>query len=87
MKNIRKTLPVVIAIITFSFVGCSDLEEKLEDSLTLEQVEESTAGETPDVSGLLIEVYNSLNDIHGDGDHLISAHVGDLYMAPTRGGG
>jgi len=86
MKNIRKTLPVVIAIITFSILGCSDLEEQLNDSLTLKQVEESTAGETVDVSSLLIEVYNSLNDIHGAGQEVISAHTGDLFIAPTRGG-
>ena len=56
MKNFKIKIPVVIAFITFVFVGCSDLDEKLEDRLTLKQVEEATAGTTPDVSALLTEV-------------------------------
>ena len=68
MKKIRNKLPVVIAIITFMVAGCTELEEKFEDRLTLKQVEEAAAGETPDVEGLLTEAYNTLNDIHGSGD-------------------
>ena len=86
MKKIRNKLPVVIAIITFMVAGCTELEEKFEDRLTLKQVEEATAGETPDVEGLLTEAYNTLNDIHGSGDQNMAEHTGDLLMAPTRGG-
>ena len=86
MKNIRTKLPVVIALITFVFVGCSDLDEQLEDRLTLKQVEESIAGETPDVTNLLTEAYATLREIHGSGADLIADHVGDALIAPTRGG-
>jgi hypothetical protein len=47
MKNFRIKLPVVIAFITWSFVACSDLDEKLEDRLTLAQVEASTEVKHP----------------------------------------
>jgi hypothetical protein len=86
MKNIRKILPAVIAIITFLSVGCSDLEEQFEDRLTLKQVEEATAGETPDVSSLLVEAYGTLRDVHGSGADMIGEHTGDALIAPTRGG-
>ncbi len=86
MKNIKTKLPAVIAIITFIFVGCSNLDEKLEDRLTLKQVEEATAGETPDVSSLLTEAYNSLLNFHGSGADIIGEHVADALIAPTRGG-
>jgi hypothetical protein len=86
MKNFRIKLPVVIAFITWSFVACSDLDEKLEDRLTLAQVEASTAGETPDVSTLLTEVYNSLLNFHGSGGDIMPEHVSDALIAPTRGG-
>src|SRR4030042_252845 len=86
MKNIKTKLPAVIAIITFVFVGCSNLDEKLEDRLTLKQVEEATAGETPDVSSLLTEVYNSLLNFNGGGDVNMPEHVSDELLAPTRGG-
>ena len=86
MKNIRTILPAVIATITLVFVGCSDLEEKFEDRLTLKQVEESTAGETPDVSNLLIEAYGTLRDVHGSGADMIGEHTADALIAPTRGG-
>jgi hypothetical protein len=86
MKNTKTKLPAVIAIITFIFVGCSDLEEQFEDRLTLKQVEEATSGETPDVSSLLIEAYNSTSEIHGDGANIYTEHTGDALMAPTRGG-
>jgi hypothetical protein len=86
MKNFKIKLPVVIAFITWSFVACSDLDEKLEDRLTLAQVEASTAGETPDVSSLLTEAYNDLLDFHGSGGDIMSEHVSDALIAPTRGG-
>ncbi|MCK5134968.1 MAG: RagB/SusD family nutrient uptake outer membrane protein [Bacteroidales bacterium] len=86
MKKIRTKLLAVIAIITFLFVGCSDLDEELQDRLTLEQVEEATAGETPDVSNLLTEAYGTLRELHGSGADIISDHVSDALIAPTRGG-
>ncbi|MCD4735481.1 MAG: RagB/SusD family nutrient uptake outer membrane protein [Bacteroidales bacterium] len=86
MKNIRTKLPAVIAIITFIFVGCSDLDENLEDRLTLKQVEESLEGETPDVTSLLTEAYATLREIHGSGADILAAHTSDTWIAPTRGG-
>ncbi len=86
MKNIRIKLPAVIAIITFLFVGCSKLDEQLEDRLTLKQVEEATTGETPDVSGLLISAYATLREIHGSGADIMAEHTADTWIAPTRGG-
>ena len=86
MKNIRTKLPAVIAIITFVFVGCSDLDEQLEDRLTLKQVEESIAGEAPDVTNLLTEAYATLREIHGSGADILAAHTSDTWIAPTRGG-
>lgn len=86
MKNFKIKLPVVIAFITWSFVACSDLDEKLEDRLTLAQVEASI-DESPDVTALLDGVYNSLLHFHGDnGDVDMPEHVSDLWLAPTRGG-
>ena len=43
MKNFKIKIPVVMAFITLISVCCSDLDEKLEDRLTLAQVEEATA--------------------------------------------
>jgi starch-binding outer membrane protein, SusD/RagB family len=86
MKNFKIKLPVVIAFITFGFVSCSNLDEKLEDRLTLAQVEASTAGTTPDVTALLTEVYNSLLNFNGGGDVNMPEHVSDIWLAPTRGG-
>ena len=86
MKNFKIKIPVVMAFITFVSVCCSDLDEKLEDRLTLKQVEEATAGETPDVSALLTEVYNSLLNFNGGGDVNMPEHVSDHWLAPTRGG-
>jgi len=86
MKNIRTILPAVIAIISFVFVGCSDLEEDLQDRLTLKQVEEATSGETPDVSSLLVTTYGTLRNVHGSGADMIGEHTGDALIAPTRGG-
>ncbi len=86
MKNFKIKLPVVIAFIAWSFVACSDLDEKLEDRLTLAQVEASTEGEVVDVSALLTEVYNDLLDFHGSGGDIMSEHVSDALIAPTRGG-
>jgi hypothetical protein len=86
MKNIKIKIPAVITFILFFFVSCSTLDEKLEDRLTLKQVEEATAGETPDVSSLLTEVYNSLLNFNGGGDVNMPEHVSDLLLAPTRGG-
>lgn len=85
MKNIKSNIPVTIAFILFAFVGC-DLDEKLQDRLTLTQVEAATAGETPDVSALLTEAYNSLLNFYGSGSDIITEHVSDLLIAPTRGG-
>ena len=68
MKNIKTKIPAAIAIIIFVFAGCSKLDEKLQDRLTLKQVEESTAGTTVDVSALLTESYKTLNNFNGGGD-------------------
>jgi len=86
MKNFKIKFPVVIAFIALVSVCCSDLDEKLEDRLTLQQVEESTEGETVDVSALLNEVYNDLLDFHGSGGDIMPEHVSDNLIAPTRGG-
>lgn len=86
MKKIRYNLPVAMGIVILFASACTDLEETFEDRLTLEQVEAATAGENPDVDGLLTEVYNSLLDIHGVGQEIIGEHTGDLLIAPTRGG-
>ncbi len=86
MKNFKIKFPVIIAFIALVSVCCSDLDEKLEDRLTLQQVEESTEGETVDVSALLTEVYNDLLDFHGSGGDIMPEHVSDLLIAPTRGG-
>ena len=87
MENIKTKIPAAIAIIIFVFAGCSDLNEELQDRLTLKQVEEATAGETPDVTALLDGAYNSLLRFHGDnGDVNMPEHVSDLWLAPTRGG-
>lgn len=85
MKNIKTLIVVVIASILFACIGC-DLDEKLEDRLTLAQVEAATEGETPDVSALLTEAYNTLRNIHGSGADIMSEHVSDQVIAPTRGG-
>lgn len=86
MKNIKTKLPAVIALITFAFIGCSDLDEELVDRLTLEQVEEATKGATVDVTGLLTETYATLRQIHGDGANMFTEHTADDLIAPTRGG-
>ena len=86
MKNIKSKIPAAIAIIVFVFAGCSDLDETLQDRLTLKQVEDATAGETPDVTALLDGAYNSLLNFHGSGDVNMPEHVSDLWLAPTRGG-
>ncbi len=86
MKNIGTKLPAVIALITFVIVGCSKLDEKLEDRLTLKQVEEATSGATPDVSNLLTEAYATLREIHGSGADIMAEHTSDTWIAPTRGG-
>lgn len=86
MKNIKTKISVSISFILFVFTACSDLDEKLEDRLTLAQVEESTSGEAPDVSALLTEAYNSLLNFHGSGADIMSEHVSDALIAPTRGG-
>jgi starch-binding outer membrane protein, SusD/RagB family len=85
MKNFKIKIPVVIVLITFGF-ACSNLDEKLEDRLTLKQVEEATAGDTVDVTALLDGVYNSLLNFNGGGDVNMPEHVSDLWLAPTRGG-
>jgi hypothetical protein len=85
MKNIKIKIPVVISFLLFIFVGCSDLDEKLEDRLTLAQVEAATIGD-PDVTALLTEAYNTLLNFHGSGADIMPEHVSDLLIAPTRGG-
>jgi hypothetical protein len=85
MKNIKSNILLIITFIFFGFVGC-DLDEKLQDRLTLKQVEAATQGETPDVSALLTEAYNTLLNFHGSGADIMEEHVSDLLIAPTRGG-
>lgn len=86
MKNIKIKISVIISLILFVFAGCSDLDEKLEDRLTLAQVEASTQGEIVDVSSLLTEAYNTLLNFHGSGADIMPEHVSDALIAPTRGG-
>jgi hypothetical protein len=86
MKNIKIKIPAAIMISIFLFAGCSKLDEKLQDRLTLKQVEAATAGTTPDVSALLTESYKTLLNFNGGGDVNIPEHVSDLWLAPTRGG-
>jgi starch-binding outer membrane protein, SusD/RagB family len=86
MKNIKTKIPAAIAIIIFVFASCSKLDEKLQDRLTLTQVEQATQGTTPDVSALLDGAYNSLLNFHGGGDVNMPEHVSDEWIAPTRGG-
>jgi starch-binding outer membrane protein, SusD/RagB family len=86
MKNIKTKIPAAIAIIIFVLAGCSKLDEKLQDRLTLKQVEEATQGTTTDVSALLTEAYNTLLNFHGNGNSPIAEHVSDELIAPTRGG-
>jgi hypothetical protein len=86
MKNIKIKIPAAIAIIIFVFAGCSKLDEKLQDRLTLKQVEASTAGTTVDVSALLTESYKTLINFHGNANSPIAEHVSDEFIAPTRGG-
>ena len=85
MKHMRIILPVVVIFSVFS-VACTDLEEKLEDRLTLEQVQESTSGADPDVSALLSETYISLGKIFDGGQQVYPEHTTDVLIAPTRGG-
>ena len=87
MKNIGTKLPAVIALITFVIVGCSKLDEKLEDRLTLKQVEEATSGTTPDVTSLLTEAYATLREIHGSGADIMAEHTSDTWIAPDNGEG
>jgi hypothetical protein len=86
MKNIKIKIPAAIAIIIFVFAGCSKLDEKLQDRLTLKQVEDATAGTTPDVTALLTESYKTLLNFNGGGDVNVPEHVSDELLAPTRGG-
>lgn len=86
MKNSKIKVPAALAIIIFVIAGCTKLDEKLQDRLTLKQVEEATQGTTPDVSALLDGAYNSLLNFHGGGDVNMPEHVSDLWIAPTRGG-
>lgn len=86
MKNIKVKIPAALAIIIFTLAGCSKLDEKLQDRLTLKQVEESTKGTTVDVSALLTESYKTLNNFNGGGDVNMPEHTSDTWLAPTRGG-
>ncbi|WP_319590798.1 RagB/SusD family nutrient uptake outer membrane protein [uncultured Draconibacterium sp.] len=79
MKNILKFLAVFIAI-TVMGIGCTDLDETLEDRLTKDQV---TAA---NVSDLLTELYKTLNDVDGSGADIVFEHTTDILIAPTRGG-
>jgi len=86
MKTLKIKISVVIAILAFMVVGCTDLDEEFNDRLTLAQVEAATTGATPDVTALLTGSYNKLLDIHGGGNENIAEHTGDALIAPTRGG-
>jgi hypothetical protein len=86
MKNIKIKIPAALAIIIFVIAGCTKLDEKLQDRLTLKQVEEATAGTTPDVSALLTESYRTLLNFHGSANSPVAEHVSDELIAPTRGG-
>jgi len=76
MKNILKFLAVFIAI-TGMGIGCTNLDETLEDRLTKDQV---TAA---NVSDLLAELYNTLGSV---GDNITFEHTSDDIIQPTRGG-
>jgi len=76
MKNILRFLAVFIAI-TGIGVGCTNLDETLEDRLTKDQV---TAA---NVSDLLAELYNTLGSV---GDNITFEHTSDDIIQPTRGG-
>lgn len=86
MKNIKIKIPAAIIISIYLFAGCSKLDEKLQDRLTLKQVEAATAGTTPDVSALLTESYRTLINFHGSANSPVAEHVSDELIAPTRGG-
>jgi hypothetical protein len=86
MKNFKIKIPVVMAFITLISVCCSDLDEKLEDRLTLAQVEEATQGEDPDVTTLLTETYGSLRNFNNPSQVPMGEDVSDLVIMPTRGG-
>lgn len=85
MKHMKIILPVVVFFSVFS-VACTDLEEQLEDRLTLEQVEEATSGTDPDVTALLSETYIALGGIFDAGQQVYPEHTTDVLIAPTRGG-
>jgi len=76
MKNILKFLAVFVAI-TGMGIGCTNLDETLEDRLTQDQVTAAS------VSDLLVELYNSLGSV---GDNILFEHTSDDIIQPTRGG-
>ena len=80
MKNILKFLAVFITITGLGISSCTDLDESLEDRLTKDQV---TAA---NVTDLLTELYNTINQLDGGGDQIIFEHTTDVLIAPTRGG-
>ena len=86
MKNIKIKIPAAIAIIIFVFAGCSKLDEKLQDRLTLAQVEAANAGTTPDISALLTESYKTLANFHGSTNAFLGDATADEMIMPTRGG-
>jgi len=86
MKNIKIKIPAAIAIIIFVFAGCSKLDEKLQDRLTLTQVEAANASTTPDISALLTESYKTLANWHGPLNSFVGDQTADEMIAPTRGG-
>ena len=86
MKNIKTKIPAAIAIIIFVIAGCSELDENLQDRLTLKQVEDMNAGNTPDVTALLTESYKTLLNVHSSANSPVAEHVSDELIAPTRGG-
>ncbi len=87
MKNFKIKFPVIIAFIALVSVCCSDLDENLEDRLTLKQVEEATAGETPDVSALLTEIIQHPQELSRPLKFFYSLNsLGYELIAPTRGG-
>lgn len=79
MKNILKFLALFMVIMGMG-IGCTNLDETLEDRLAKDQV---TAA---NVSDLLAELYKTLNNLDGGGDQTISEHTTDVMIAPTRGG-
>ncbi len=76
MKNILKFFAVFVAI-TVVGIGCTNLDETLQDRLTKDQVTAAS------VSDLLSELYITLGSV---GDNITFEHTSDDIIQPTRGG-